>query len=51
MTYSDYLTAAKQCANMSDAQQLINQAANDSSITDPQYENIRRVAIRAAYQY
>lgn len=51
MTYQEYLAAAKQCADMSDAQQIINQAANDSNISDPQYENIRRVAIRAAYQY
>ena len=44
-----YLAAAIECANMDDAQQLIDKAADDMRLSDQQYYVIRRAAIQSAH--
>lgn len=44
-----YLATAIECATMDDAQRLIDQVAEDTRISDRQYDVIRRTAIKSAH--
>ena len=49
LLYAKYLLDAMQCANMEEAQRLIDQVANDTRISDRKYSILRRIAIKSAY--
>lgn len=49
MTYREYLERAYECRTPVDADKLIAIVADDWSISDRQYENIRHVALESAY--
>lgn len=50
MTYKEYMQAAKSCTTPEKAEKLINQAADDYTLSARQYCNIRHVAIENAYK-
>ena len=50
MTYREYMKTAETCRTAHDAQRLIDQAADDTTISARQYHNIRYTAIKSAYQ-
>lgn len=49
MTYQDYKDAALRCTNYEEADQLIKTIADDDTISDRQYDALRRIAIESAY--
>jgi hypothetical protein len=49
MTYQEYLQAAKSCVTPEEAEKIINQAADDDTVSARQYFNIRHLAIKNAY--
>ena len=49
MTYSEYLNRAKSCTTAAAAESLINQAAEDYTLSARQYCYIRHIAIKNAY--
>ena len=51
MTYQDYLKAAKDCTTPGDAEKIISQAADDYTLSARQYQNIRYIAIKSAYEF
>ena len=51
MTFSQYVYAAVMCSNIHEAKRLIKLAADDQTISDQQYEKIRRVAIDSVYGF
>lgn len=50
MTYQDYLQAAESCTTTEEAEKLINQAADDYTLSARQYCHIRHIAIENAYK-
>jgi hypothetical protein len=49
MSYQEYLEIARGCATAEEAEKLINQAADDYTLSARQYFNIRYLAIKNAY--
>lgn len=51
MKYADYIDSALLCTSYAEADELIKAAGDDWKLSDRQYENIRRAANRAAYEW
>lgn len=49
MNYNEYLNRAKSCTTVAAAESLINQAAEDYTLSARQYCHIRHIAIKTAY--
>lgn len=49
MTYQEYLDLASSCTTPEEAESLINQAADDYTLSARQYCHIRYIAIENAY--
>ena len=49
MTYAEYLNQANGCTTVAAAESLINQAAEDYTLSARQYCYIRHIAIKNAY--
>lgn len=49
MSYQEYLEIAESCATPEEAEKLINQAADDYTLSARQYCHIRHIAIENAY--
>lgn len=49
MTYAEYLNQANSCTTVAAAENLINQAAEDYTLSARQYYYIRHIAIKNAY--
>ena len=49
MTYQEYLETANSCTTLEEAEKLINQAADDYTLSARQYCHIRHIAIENAY--
>lgn len=49
MTYAEYLNQANGCTTVAAAESLINQAAEDYTLSARQYCYIRYIAIKNAY--
>ena len=50
MSYMEYLEIANNCTTPEEAESIINQAADDYTLSARQYYNIRHVAIKNAYR-
>ena len=50
MTYQEYIQTANSCTTPEEAEKLINQAADDYTLSARQYCNIRHIALESAYQ-
>lgn len=49
MKYDDYLIPANSCTTADELNDLINQAANDETLSARKYYNIRHIAITTYY--
>lgn len=49
MSYQEYLEIARGCTTAEEAEKLINQAADDYTLSARQYCHIRHIAIENAY--
>ena len=49
MKYRDYKDTALRCTNYEEADQLIKTIADDNTISDRQYYDLRHIAIESAY--
>lgn len=50
MTYHDYMEEAREACSLEESDRIIKAAADDETISDRQYVNIRMTAIRSAYE-
>ena len=49
MTYQEYMDLANSCTTPEEADELINMAADDDTLSARKYFNIRYAAIESAY--